>query len=96
MQWSGLLVNMVCTRYFITSMTTVCHSGFPYSTKCIKHLTILLSVFNYLNIPIASEKLEGLGTTLLSSLGIKLTEEMILRLPKQKLEGLKALIESWM
>lgn len=70
--------------------------GNPRSSECSEYLTILLSIFDYLKVPVALEKLEG-PTTKITFLGIEVdTEEMILRLPSQKLKDLQELIKSWM
>ena len=60
------------------------------------NLTFLLATFNDLNIPVASEKLEGPATRLVF-LGIEIdTVEMVLRLPPGKLRELQELVRKWM
>ena len=70
--------------------------GAPNSMECAEHLTTLLAIFNDLNIPVATEKLDG-PTTRLVFLGVEIdTAEMVLRLPTQKLLELQDLVERWM
>ncbi len=69
--------------------------GAPASVECDAHLSILLTTFDRLGLPIAPKKLEG-PTTRLSFLGIELdTHNMVMRLPAQKLEELKGLVQAW-
>ena len=70
--------------------------GEPETGECSIHLTMLLAIFDYLDIPVAVEKTEG-PTTRLIFLGIELdTEEMTLHLPEKKLRKLQALIAEWL
>ena len=70
--------------------------GTPGSPQCANDLATLLRWTEELGLPIASEKVEG-PTTRLTFLGIEVdTEALILRLPAEKLEGLKVLISSWL
>ena len=70
--------------------------GAPNSMECAEHLITLLAIFNDLNIPVATEKLDG-PTTRLVFLGVEIdTAEMVLRLPTQKLLELQDLVERWM
>ena len=69
--------------------------GAPRSGQCGEDLRRLLSVFERLRVPIASEKLEG-PTERLTFLGIEIdSQEMTLRLPVRKLLELKSLIAEW-
>ena len=69
--------------------------GEPASEQCKDNLQKLLAVFTALHIPVAREKLEG-PTTRLSFLGIELdTHLMVLRLPQEKIEELRALLAHW-
>ena len=53
---------------------------------------MLLTLFEHLKVPIAPEKVEGPGTCL-TFVRIEIdTDQMILRLPQQKLVALKTLI----
>ena len=66
------------------------------SEQCKDNLQKLLAVFTALHIPVAREKLEG-TTTRLSFLGIELdTHLMVLRLPQEKIEELRALLAHFM
>ena len=59
-------------------------------------LHTMLSLFNRLQVPVASEKIEG-PTTCLTFLGIELdTDSLILRLPADKLEALKVMVREWL
>ena len=70
--------------------------GAPMSTECAEHLTILLATFKELGVPVAAEKLEGPATRLVF-LGIEIdTEEMVVRLPLDKLLELKVLVGKWL
>ena len=70
--------------------------GNPHTGECAIHLSLLRSVFDYLGIPVASEKLEGPATRL-TFLGIEIdTKEMTLRLPMTKLAELQDLVSTWM
>ena len=69
--------------------------GVPGSGQCKEDHRRLLSVFERLRVPIASEKLEG-PTDRLTFLGIEIdSQEMTLRLPVRKLLELKSLIAEW-
>ena len=69
--------------------------GEPASEQCKDNLQKLLVVLTALHIPVAREKLEG-PTTRLSFLGIELdTHLMVLRLPQEKIEELRALLAHW-
>ena len=66
------------------------------TTECAEHLTILLATFKELGVPVAAEKLEGPATRLVF-LGIEIdTEEMVVRLPLDKLLELKVLVGKWL
>ena len=70
--------------------------GPPRSDSCATSLTKLLSVFDRLGIPIAEDKLEGPATCLVF-LGIELdTLQMSLRLPIEKLQELRELVQTWL
>ena len=70
--------------------------GPPRSDSCATSLTKLLSVFDRLGIPIAEDKLEGPATCLVF-LGIELdTLQMSLRLPIEKLQELRQLVQTWL
>ena len=68
--------------------------GAPLSRDCAESLRILLEMCSELDIPAASQKCQG-PTICLVFLGIEFdTMSMELRLPKEKLEHLQALITS--
>ncbi len=68
----------------------------PESEECGILLTMLLAIFDHLDIPVAGEKSERPATRIIF-LGIEIdTVEMTLRLPTKKLEKLKALIALWL
>ena len=70
--------------------------GNAQTGECAVHLSVLRTVFHYLGIPVAMEKLEG-PATLLTFLGIEIdTKEMILRLPMTKLIELQGLVRIWL
>ena len=68
--------------------------GAPNSDQCMRQLQTLLAVFDYLNIPVAMEKLEG-PTMILTFLGIELDTQALTLLPADKLTELKGMIISW-
>ena len=64
--------------------------GHPGSAECMANVTLLLSVFEQLGIPVAVDKLEG-PAPVITFLGIELdTIEGITRLPTRKLEDYRA------
>ena len=66
------------------------------SPKGSQDLNIILNLFDRLHVPVAPEKIEG-PTTQLTFLGIKMdTENLILRLPGNKLSTLKETIREWL
>ena len=66
------------------------------SPKGSQDLNIILTLFDRLHVPVAPEKVEG-PTTQLTFLGIEMdTENMILRLPENKLSTLKEMIVEWL
>ena len=66
------------------------------SPKGSQDLNIILTLFDSLHVPVAPEKVEG-PTTQLTFLGIEMdTENMILRLPENKLSALKEMIGEWL
>ena len=68
---------MECWSYSTTSII--------WWMECAEHLTTLQAIFNDLNMPVATEKLDG-PTTRLVFLGVEIdSSEMVLRLPAQKL-----------
>ena len=70
--------------------------GNAQTGECAVHLSVLRTVFDYLGIPVAMEKLEG-PATVLTFLGIEIdTKEMILRLPMTKLIELQGLVSTWL
>ena len=69
--------------------------GHPDSAECMANVTLLLSVFEQLGIPVAADKLEG-PCQIIAFLGIELdTIQGITRLPSHKLEELQSLIATW-
>ena len=67
----------------------------PASSQCQDDLRVLLEIFSHLHIPVADDKLDGPATSL-TFLGIKLVaEQMVLRLPPEKLIELRALLTQW-
>ena len=69
--------------------------GRPDSPECAANLDIIISTFHLLNIPLALHKIEG-PAPILTFLGILIdTLKMEMRLPTEKLERLKQLIDQW-
>ena len=67
----------------------------PASSQCQDNLRVLLEIFSHLHVPVAEDKLEGPATSL-TFLGIELdTEQMVLRLPPEKLIELRTLLSQW-
>ena len=70
--------------------------GNLHSTQCESDLEQFLAVLRWLKVPVAKEKLEG-PSTQLTFLGIKLnTQQMIQRLPAEKLDEIKVLVDKWL
>ena len=69
--------------------------GSPGSRECRDSLTTLLSVFNWLGLPVAMEKLEG-PQSHLTFLGFELdATALVIWIPPEKLTELQLLIWSW-
>ena len=69
--------------------------GPPATTKCAAALDIMLALSDLLGIPLATDKIEG-PACVITFLGITLDAvQMELRLPEEKIERLKSLIEEW-
>ena len=70
--------------------------GNPHSTQCESDLEHFLAVLQWLKVPVAKEKLEG-PSTQLTFLGIELnTQQMIRRLPAEKLDEIRMLVDEWL
>ena len=70
-------------------------TGKPGLSDCEQALTQMLHICRQLGFPIAEGKIEGPATTLVF-LGILLdTMKLEMRLPKDKLATLKALLQRW-
>ena len=68
----------------------------PSSDEGSRHLHTLLALFERLRVPVAPEKVEG-PATCITFLGIEInTNQMILRLPHQKLQSLKSVVAEWL
>ena len=69
--------------------------GAPRSIECARNVEVIHRVCRELNVPMEPEKDEGAATTI-TFLGLELDSiNMEVRLPKEKLQKLKALILSW-
>ena len=66
----------------------------PSSSVAAKHKAIILDLFQFLNIPVATEKVEG-PSTVLTFLGLELdTDRLEVRLPQSKLLALRRLVST--
>ena len=71
-------------------------AGPPGSALCSEGLSKMLECCQALGVPVASEKIEGPATTL-TYLGIEMdTVNMQLRLPQDKLDRVKAVVDQWL
>ena len=62
---------------------------------CKEYILLIRETFSYLGVPIAEDKLEG-PATCLTYLGIEVdSDDMVIRLPEEKLVELKAFLSSW-
>ena len=69
--------------------------GPPETTKCAAALNIMLALSDLLGIPLVTDKIKG-PACIITFLGITLdTLQMELRLPEEKIQRLKLLIEEW-
>ena len=92
LQWIPMQEGISCVFHYLDEFLII---GMPSSSQCEEQLKILLAVFERLDIPVAMEKLEG-PTTVLIFLGIEMdTQNLTLRLPKEKLCELQGLITTW-
>ena len=70
--------------------------GKPESEECTRRLEAIIAICRLLGLPLALEKVEG-PVTCITFLGILLDSlRMEMRLPAEKLETIKALIETWL
>ena len=66
----------------------------PSMDLAMRHKTLILDMFSYLNVPIAPEKVEG-PSTVLTFLGLELdSEQLEIRLPLSKLQPLRDHVSS--
>ena len=78
--------------HYIDDFVTV---GDPGSTMCGHHLEIMKSICQQAGMPTALDKEEG-PTTVLHFLGMELdTNQLVIRLPLEKLEQLKVALAEW-
>ncbi len=97
--FSDLLAWILTSVYKITNIThylddyfIACKGTF---TQAARDLNTVIQAFDYLGVPIATEKLVG-PTTQLTYLGIEIdTQSMQIRLPNDKLTKLKQLLPLW-
>lgn len=81
-----------CFHYIYDFLTV----GSPSSSQCRQNLVLLQSVCHRLGVPLAADKIEG-PATVLTFLGIELdTQNMIVQLPRDKLEHLQSLVAQWL
>ena len=81
-----------CLHYMDDFLTV----GSPSSSQCRQNLALFQSVCHRLGVPLAADKIEG-PATVLTFLGIQLdTQNMIMRLPRDKLEHLQSLVVQWL
>ena len=61
MEWVVLVHGVSELFHYLDDFLVV---GAPNSIECAEHLTTLLAIFNDLNIPVATKKLDGTTTKL--------------------------------
>jgi hypothetical protein len=70
-------------------------AGMKDSDQCAKYLQVMVRLCQILGIPLAEEKLAG-PATLLAILGIEFdTDQLLLRLPREKLLRLRQMLAEW-
>ena len=91
LEWLIRQEGVESIMHYLDDFFIVASSG----ESCEEALRKLLTVFARLNVPIATEKLEG-PTRTLTFLGIEMdTVAMSMRLPMEKMTELKLLVASW-
>ena len=92
LQWVMEQRGVSWVGHYIDDFVTV---GDPGSTMCGHHLEIMKSVCQQAGMPTAPDKEEG-PTTVLHFLGMELdTNQLVIRLPLEKLEQLKVALAEW-
>ena len=92
LQWVMEQRGVSWVGHYIDDFVTVCDPG---STMCGHHLEIMKSVCQQAGMPTAPDKEEG-PTTVLHFLGMELdTNQLVIRLPLEKLEQLKVALAEW-
>ena len=96
--WPMALLGVWCVKgspiSFITWMTFFCPTS--QSQDCGQSLAVAVKLYEDLGFPVAPDKVVGHSTTL-TFLGIELDSiTMVMRLPKSKLECLKASLCRWL
>lgn len=93
LEWILFRQGMSSCLHYLDDFLTM---GAPNSEECERNLKLMLRVCELLGLPVATHKVEG-PTTGLDFLGIEFdTVHMIMRLPTQKLERLKQLLNQWL
>ena len=91
-EWIARQQGVTTILHYVDNFLVI---GHPDSTECMANVTLLLSVFEQLGIPVAADKLVG-PCQVIIFLGIELdTIQGITRLPSHKLEELQSLIATW-
>ena len=84
--------NITNVSHYVDDFFLAAPSG---SASCRNNMEITKSLFERLGVPLAPEKIVGPTTTLIH-LGIEIdAENMILRLPEDKLKSLMSLLQEW-
>ena len=92
LQWIFIRQGMTWVDHYLDDYITL---GPPGTTTCQANLERMLSSCQRLGVPVASEKCAG-PTSVLVFLGFELdTEQMIIRLPQEKLQRLISLVHDW-
>ena len=92
LQWIMEQVGATWVRHYVDDYITI---GAPGTQECTGNISAMLAACAEANMPIEPEKNEGPATTI-SFLGLELDSiRMEVRLPLDKLERLKALLETW-
>ena len=93
LQWSFLRRGVSWVAHYLDDFITV---GSPESPECQTNLKIMLATCQRLGVPVAQKKCAGPAAVLVF-LGFELdTNQMVIRLPEDKLHRTRSLVSDWL
>ena len=93
LQWSFQRQGVTWVAHYLDDYTTM---GAPEGEECQANLDTMLSTCRRLGVPVAPAKCAG-PTTVMVFLGFQLdTDQLVVRLPQDKLRRTVALVREWM